>query len=436
MPGHSCRRGNKLYLAPPSQQTPGVELPTQQPPVDELPTQQGAALLSASADDDDDDVLPIMGCTMFEDPDLDDTAPSCVAGLLCCNPNSDTDEYCLCMNCNGEAHTICTEHLNFQAPADDKLVITPKDFCNMGKERFKKTPLSHHQNVVFCLLCKARMIQKKLHLTKKLTIKQKASSSDLGATRKSKKGKILGPSAALLHNLRKVAAYHCQTTIFTVVNKTSEKAKHAAIEEAFHGNVSKNIIGGSQQLVDGDHAFANLYNNYEDDDGNARVLKASCCGADTTSIYVAGRDFMAESLLSFGNGKNFQGRAIWKMADSVMTSLKKALSLVPQLSPKLVMINTTCRVVGYASRKNEALFMKTIDHGMYVLDKKDKKGFLSADDDEQLGLTKRILNVDSGDGDDDVDDPCNGDESVVVVLDSDSNDEPVDSWVLDSDSND
>ncbi len=153
-------------------------------------------------------------------------------------------------------------------------------------------------------------------------------------------------------------------------------------------------------------------------------------------IFVAGRDFTAESLLSFGNGKNFQGHPIWKMANSMTTSLKKALSLAPQLSPKLVMIDTTCRVAGYASRKNEALFMQAIDHGMYVLDKKDKKGFLSVDDDEQLGAMKRISNVESGDGDDDVDDSCNGDESVVVVLDSGSNDKPVDSWVLDNDLND
>ncbi len=88
----------------------------------------------------------------------------------------------------------------------------------------------------------------------------------------------------MLRNLHKVATYHCQTIIFTVVNKTSEEAKHAAIEEAFHGKVSKNIIGACQQLVDGDHSFANLYNKYEDDDGNARVLIASYCGADTTSI--------------------------------------------------------------------------------------------------------------------------------------------------------
>jgi hypothetical protein len=116
------------------------------------------------------------------------------------------------------------------------------------------------------------------------------------------------------------------------------------------------------------------------------------------------------------------------MADSMTTSLKKALSLVPQLSTKLVMIDTTCRVVGYASKKNKALFMQAIDHGMYVLDKKDKIG-LSADVDKQLGATKGISNVDSGDGDDVVDDSCNGDDSVVVAIDSDLNNKPVNSWV-------
>jgi hypothetical protein len=140
----------------------------------------------------------------------------------------------------------------------------------------KKTPHAHRQNDVFCLLCKARMIQKKLYPTKKL-----------GAPRKTKKGKM-GPSAALLRNLRKVATYHCQTIIFTMVDKTSEKANHTAIDEVFYGNVRKNVIGACQQLVDGDHAFANLYNSYKGDDGNERCLKSSCCGQDTTSNYVAG----------------------------------------------------------------------------------------------------------------------------------------------------
>ena len=55
---------------------------------------------------------------------------------------------------------------------------------------------------------------------------------------------------------------------------------------------------------------------------------------------------------------------IWSMANSVSLLLKKALSLVPRLSPKLVLIDSMCRVVGNASEKNEALFMQAIDCGM------------------------------------------------------------------------
>ena len=140
---------------------------------------------------------------------------------------------------------------------------------------------------------------------------------------------------------------------FSLLWTTSDKAKHAAIEEAFYGNDCKNVICACQQLVNGNHAFANLYNIYEGEDGNELVLKSSCCGQDTTSNYVAGRYFTTEMLLTFSNGKPFQGRSIWNMADLVLASLKKALSLVTQLSPTIVLIDTTCRVVGYASGKTE-----------------------------------------------------------------------------------
>ncbi len=206
----------------------------------------------------------------------------------------------------------------------------------------------------------------------------------------------------LLRNLQKLAAYHCQTIIFTTVDKTSEKAKHAAIEEAFYGNVSKNIIGACQQLIDGDHAFSVLYNTNEGDDGNVLCLKSSCCGEDTSSYYVAGRDFTAKSLETFSNGKPFQGCAIWKMADTVLASLKKALSLVPLLSPKIVNIDSTCRVVGYASGKNEQSFLQAINKGMYEMDKSDRMG-LSLDDDKRLGCLS---------GDEDEDDAG----SVVVEI--------------------
>ncbi len=73
------------------------------------------------------------------------------------------------------------------------------------------------------------------------------------------------------------------------------------------------------------------------------------------------------------------------MADTVLVSLKKALSLVPQFSPKIVNIDSTCRVVGYASGKPVESFLQAIDKGMYKMDKSDRMG-LSQDDDKRLGF--------------------------------------------------
>jgi hypothetical protein len=110
-------------------------------------------------------------------------------------------------------------------------------------------------------------------------------------------------------------------------------------------------------------------------------------------------------LETFSNGKAFQGRAIWKMADTVLASLKKALSLVPQLSPKIVNIDSTCRVVGYASGKNLESFLQAIDKGMYKMDKSNRMG-VSPDDDKRLGY------LSGGDEDED-------DAGSVVVVNSD-----------------
>ena len=84
----------------------------------------------------------------------DEMAPLCAARQLCCDPNSDTNDYCFCMNCNFEAHTICTEQMNFQTPAPDQLIITHLDFSYGGKERYKKTPRAHRPNVVFVFCVK------------------------------------------------------------------------------------------------------------------------------------------------------------------------------------------------------------------------------------------------------------------------------------------
>ncbi len=41
--------------------------------------------------------------------------------------------------------------------------------------------------------------------------------------------------------------------------------------------------------------------------------------------------------------------------------------MVPKLSPWIVIINTNCAVISYASGKNESSFVQFIDNGMFAL---------------------------------------------------------------------
>ncbi len=80
------------------------------------------------------------------------------------------------------------------------------------------------------------------------------------------------------------------------------------------------------------------------------------------------------------------------MGLNVLWSIEKALSLVPKLSPRIVIIDKNCAVVGYASGKNEGSFLQYIDKGMYSRSKTDAGDILDLDGlddyDKVLGATK------------------------------------------------
>jgi hypothetical protein len=99
-------------------------------------------------------------------------------------------------------------------------------------------------------------------------------------------------------------------------------------------------------------------------------LKTLCCGKDTSSSYVAGAGvhFTEDDICSLGLHKKVNGRALWAMGLTVLRSIKKALSIVPTLSPRIVMIDKSCTVIGYASGQNEQSFMQLIDNGMFIMD--------------------------------------------------------------------
>ena len=66
-------------------------------------------------------------------------------------------------------------------------------------------------------------------------------------------------------------------------------------------------------------------------------------------------------------------------------SIKKALAIVPKLSPQIVMIDKSCAVIGYASGQNEQSVMQLIDNGMFNMDETIiVDGIDGSDDDNEV----------------------------------------------------
>ncbi len=179
-------------------------------------------------------------------------------------------------------------------------------------------------------------------------------------------------------------------------------------------------MGVCLQLINGDGPFRTLYNLVEGEDTIELVLKPSCCGKDTASIYVSGINFTVADIATFGsNNKLMQGCAIWDMGLNVLRSMKKTLLLVRKLSPRIVSIDKNCAVVGYAPGKNEESFPEYINKGMYSMSKIDAGDILdldgSNDDDEVLGAAETAESLMS---------PTDIEDSILKV------DDPVgmDSW--------
>ncbi len=176
------------------------------------------------------------------------------------------------------------------------------------------------------------------------------------------------------------------------MEKSKADLRYALIEEQFHGSPKKCIKGACAQLIEGSGAFSLLYDIREDELNVEIVLTTSCCGKDTSSSYVAGVHFTEDDIVFFGLNKKVNGRALWAMGLSVLRSIKKALAIVPKLSPRIVMIDKRCAVIGYASGQNEQSFMQLIDNGMFNMDETiivDGIGG-SDNDDEVLGSVSEM----------------------------------------------
>ncbi len=137
------------------------------------------------------------------------------------------------------------------------------------------------------------------------------------------------------------------------------------IEEHFYCNHLKLIKGACAQLIDGEGAVSALYNITEGEYIRELVIKGSFCRKDASSSYVAGVHFIVEDLIIFGVNKKLKGCQIWAMELTVLRSTKKALAMVPKISPSIILIDKNFAVLSFTSGKNESLFMQYIDNRMY-----------------------------------------------------------------------
>jgi len=141
-------------------------------------------------------------------------------------------------------------------------------------------------------------------------------------------------------------------------------------------------------LVEGEGPFATLYNITKGEFNRELVLKASCCGKDTSSSYVAGVHFSVDDLHTFGVNKKMKGRQLWLMGMSVLRLVKKAISIVPKLVPSICSIDKNMAVISYASGKTESSLMQFVDNGMFALYMNNPIDVDSDDDDDEvLGAT-------------------------------------------------
>ena len=92
-------------------------------------------------------------------------------------------------------------------------------------------------------------------------MKRALSTASNGTKTPKKKAKENCPSGTVLRNLRKLAAFHCYVFMVEAYEKKKMSEKWKIVEEAFYGDPRKKIKGAIHQLIDGDNAFAALYDD-------------------------------------------------------------------------------------------------------------------------------------------------------------------------------
>ena len=162
---------------------------------------------------------------------------SCCVDTYCRSVDDQTSPRQLCINCNCIAHLACSENLVFQNPVDMEFVVSVADFTRATKSRIRAIPKSQHGTLFFRFSCMANIrAAKEKKMAKKAVPRAPHKSSSI----------VKFPNK-ILAELRRLAAFHCQTFVFLECEKTNRAGTYALMEERFYGDPEKRIKGVCKQ---------------------------------------------------------------------------------------------------------------------------------------------------------------------------------------------
>lgn len=294
---------------------------------------------------------------------------------------------CICINCNFTAHLHCADNVFVQGPKEDGAIDYFSNLNAEGKKRVANFK-GDQDDIMICMSCMS-LIESVVQSNKKQNAPKKVRKATFEAFVKK-----------VIIELRNLALFHAMTFVYTKTTQTNNKEKMNKLQRLYYGaSETKGIV---EQVFDGDGPFARLYEMVEGSNGEERVLKCMFCGTDSTMSVVVNKHFRLIDLTHYSDGtKMLTAPTLWRHATTTVKICKKALSLVGKLSPQMVQVDGTKRIVGYASGMSVMSFLKAINYGMYV----------QRDDEEFVRTANR---VDSGD----IEEIDMNDEPVMLRTDS------------------
>ena len=342
--------------------------------------------------------------------DDESSALQCAARDLCKQQNNNytllrVDDTCICINCNFTAHLQCADNVFVQRPKKDGAIDYHSNLNGEGKKRVTNFK-GNKDDIMICMSCMSLI---------ESTVKSKQKQQD--APKKVKKATFEAFVKKVVTELRNLALFHAMTFVYTKNEQSNNTVKMNKLLGLYYG--SAETKGIAEQVFDGDGPFARLYVMMEGPNGEERVLKCMYCGTDCNTSIVVNKHFRLIDMTHYSDGtKTLTAPTLWRHAAATVKICKKALSLVVQLSPQMVQVDATRRIVGYASGMSVMSFLKALNHGMYVL----------RDDEEFVRTANR---ADSGN----IEENDMNDEPVLLrsdraVWDPNDGGEAADGWIF------